>query len=74
MINFFAVESVVKFSEGLGVTNFKPFSLGKSERKFATKNPPTFSRWGVGVKMQNFITNLLGVALRNIWGAVTIFI
>ena len=39
-----------------GVTNFKPFSLGKHERKFATKTPPSFSRWGVGVKMQNFIT------------------
>ena len=32
------------------------FSLGIYEIKFATKNPPSFSRWGVGVKMQNFIT------------------
>ena len=53
-----AVGNVVKFSEGLGVTNFKPFSLGKYERKFATKNPPSFSCWGVGVKMLNFITQI----------------
>ena len=47
----------MQFSEVAGVTNFKPdFLGGKTERKFATKNPPVFSRgWG-GVKIQNFIT------------------
>ena len=31
------------------------FSLGKYARKFATKNPPSFSRRGVGAKVQYFI-------------------
>ena len=54
--SFLAVDNVVKISEVWGVTNFKPFSLGKYERKFATKNPPSFSRSEMGAKMQNFIT------------------
>ena len=41
---------MVKFLEVVGVTNFKPFSLGKYERRFATKNPPSFSRGGGGLK------------------------
>ena len=68
MINsFLAVEKVVKFSEVLGVTNFKPFSLGKYERKFATKNPQNSSRWGGGGKNAKFHhLNLLGAALHTI--------
>ena len=57
----------MKFSEVWGVTNFKPFSLGKYERKVATKNPPSFSRWGAGGKNAKFHhLNLLGAALRNV--------
>ena len=53
----------MKFSEVWGVTNFKPFSLGNYERKFATKNPPSFHAGGWG-KFHHL--NLLGAALRNV--------
>ena len=42
-----------------------PFSLGKYERKFATKNPPEFFTLGGGGKNAKFHhLNLLGAALR----------
>ena len=71
VINLFlcrdSLKDVVKFSEVAGVTNFKPDFLGKKERKFATQNPPGFSRgWG-GCKNPKFHhLDLLGPPLLNI--------
>ena len=65
MINF--LENVVKISEVLGVTNVQPFSLGKYERKFATKKSTEFFTLGGGGKNAKFHhLNLLGAALRNL--------
>ena len=36
-MSFLAVENVVKFLEGLGVTNFKPFSLGNMRENLPPK-------------------------------------
>ena len=56
----------IRMSEALGVTNFKPLFPWENMRAiFCHQKSTEFGAlWGVGVKMQNFILSLLGVALR----------
>ena len=57
----------MKFSEVLGVTNFKPFFLGKKREKICHQKSTGFFTLGGGGKNAKFHhLDLLGAALRNI--------
>ena len=54
----------MKFSEVLGLTNFKPFSLGKYEKKIChQKSTEFFTLGGGGTNAKFHHPNLLGAAL-----------
>ena len=62
------MENVVKFSEVLGVTNFKPFSLGKWMKEICHQKSTEFfffTLGGGGKNAKFHHLNLLGATLRN---------